>query len=328
MTAGSGWTTTWQPGWEYSGTAGVHATTDWSRAGAPTDQGGYHDVNPMLQTAANLVMANAHFGTGGIDEIEISASKLSFPGFGIATGVFLRAYQVASQFIAPAPSSGASPPLLDTLINGIDWHIYPDTYPPTYGPAIYEATNPVSATWGDISVSVLAGTFSSSDGASGITGLSTSLRVQRLTAMPASGDGPTTTAAVLASIPWSSSAGSTTSVPSGGTDLQLVVTFIPEFLISGMDSAIAPDWGASLGVYSWDTAASIGSPAPYTATTSRWKYWKPGAIVPSSSGPGLRLTQRNDGLGSTKHPRLAVGNPPSSVQRPSAPRLGERNRYL
>ncbi len=42
----------------------------------------------------------------------------------------------------------------------------------------------------------------------------------------------------------------------------------------------------------------------------------------------LRLGQRNDGLGPRAHPRLlASASAPSSMQRPAAPRVGNRNRY-
>lgn len=49
---------------------------------------------------------------------------------------------------------------------------------------------------------------------------------------------------------------------------------------------------------------------------------------PADIEPHLRLTQRNDGLGSAHHPRLAASTgAPSSRQRSAAPRLGHNDHY-
>lgn len=75
-----------------------------------------------------------------------------------------------------------------------------------------------------------------------------------------------------------------------------------------------------------DIAVDIDTSQAYVAvhcTSARWRYWI------DSQEPHLRLTQRNDGLGSARNPRLlsSPGNAPSSVQRTAAPRLGTNDRY-
>lgn len=76
-------------------------------------------------------------------------------------------------------------------------------------------------------------------------------------------------------------------------------------------------------------ASSFNSAVPGRYFFRGWALlWPPTPPTPGTVEPHLRMTQRNDGLGVAKHPRLRASvNGPTSHQRSSSPRLGRNNRY-
>lgn len=75
-------------------------------------------------------------------------------------------------------------------------------------------------------------------------------------------------------------------------------------------------------------AGAVIQGAPYKAHNQPWRYWKPNRIVPVKVGSYLRMTQRNDGNGISRHPRLSASmSTANSTQAGHAPRLGTVNRY-
>jgi len=98
--------------------------------------------------------------------------------------------------------------------------------------------------------------------------------------------------------------------------------------------------------WSWSGGAAAdlrADPPQVLVQPPRYRYWHAGSppvvvppvTPPPSTGaetPYLRLTQRDDGFGITRHARLNVAsdaaNQPSSLQHSRAPRIGQANRYV